>query len=1496
MTDSAQVAAALDAVERAELPSLMWGLVDQTLSEDRVLDAIASADGSSTPDALMAELLRRGLIFDVPRTSPPRYRSRMAEGIRLFSQLRQLFPDRAWEQGARLVADYRLLVRPRHFPRRDTPLAAARDELQTLGIADSALDAFTALLGDASKAGSRQLARFQLDATREILEALQRDKDQAVIVSAGTGSGKTLAFYLPTLMHLAADAQLGKGTAVLALYPRNELLKDQLQATLREVRRLRFFHPKKPPLRVGVWFGPTPFGWPGNRFFKDSEWRKFTGGHICPFLKCPGDPAGEECGGDLRWSFEDQNKGNAKLGCLECGLELTDDEFAFTRKGMQQQPPDILFTTTESLNRLVSNNWARHVVGVGAEANRRLRMVLVDEAHTYEGSSGAQTAYLLRRFRHLIDSPLLWVGLSATLRNADTYFASLVRVDPASVLEISPHSDALQRGGHEYQLVLRGDPASQAALLSTTIQSLMLLLRLQDPPGETVSEGLFGNKVFAFCDNLDLVNRLFRQLLDAEGRRPNTETDSEKQGSLALLRSEVHHRGVDDWDTRDAAGQNWWVVDRLRESRVPPVIDRTSSQHSGVKDSAELVVATASLEVGYDDPGVGGVLQHKAPRDAAGFLQRRGRAGRPQAMRPWTVVVLSDYGRDRLTYQRYEELLDPELPPKSLPLANRSIRRMQASFAMMDWLAHRLSDGHWRSTKGQLFKDLEGPPEKKGRQADDVHKRQQEQALLLEAVVSDHDGRRERNELREWLVSALALPEAEVDVLLWEGPRAVLTELIPTTVRRLRSGWGLARDGRFVDNADRFRRGHPLPEFVPQQLFGDLMLPEVHIDAPEDYDDAADTAEGVMRVLSELAPGNVTMRYAVWKTRGLWIDPRHLEDGFLDISESLGTNAASLGPAPFDGEMIDVIRPFTVSPDVAIDVASTSKGQFDWLVEFRAKGGGEGIKPPPLTAWSDLIAEGEIFLHAADSGLSVLRYAATGLRETVSRGARDRERYRIKNNGTPVAVGADFDVDGLRVRVNLPQDLAEFDLEGDGRRLRHLRRARFLGCVSQQLLALDADDPTVDVNPFLADWIGELALAAIAGAPGIASVSEWSAADWKEGVLAAFDAAFSGLHVDDGDEPRLRVRLGDEVAKMAVVEVLVAAFDEIQKPPDEQWLEWLQQRYLATITGAVQAAVQTILPNFDIESDLAADIGATDLSWCDLWFTETVVGGGGVIEAFREAYLEDPRRFWRLVQAALGADDPERVAEYLPQFVDEITEGHLQESAARLRSSLDSDDATAAWKEFLAEAAERGFPATRSFAVALGTRVFRSGSSPLTDEALQVAGQRWGSLEESLGFALDHRTACAVLANDEVVVQAFAKARSSNLADGNEWVFSALLDRLWAAPEELRTAALRPTGWFGPGWAASERTLVLDLLPDHSSRVDVAGPDWRAEFDAALTRDGRCVLVGDSTDDSLLASRMLEAATEPIELGVLHLYPRLVGISRTHRWTEAEFEMVEAPQ
>ena len=81
------------------------------------------------------------------------------------------------------------------------------------------------------------------------------------------------------------------------------------------------------------------------------------------------------------------------------------------------------------------------------------------------------------------------------------------------------------------------------------------------------------------------------------------------------------------------------------------------------------------------------VIQHKAPRDVAQFLQRKGRAGRSRRMRPWTVVVLSDYGRDRIAYQGYDLLFDPELPTRTLPIGNRYVQRIQAVYATLDYLS-----------------------------------------------------------------------------------------------------------------------------------------------------------------------------------------------------------------------------------------------------------------------------------------------------------------------------------------------------------------------------------------------------------------------------------------------------------------------------------------------------------------------------------------------------------------------------------------------------------------------------------------------------------------------------------------------------------------------------------------------------------------------------------------------------------------------------------------
>src|SRR4029079_7510758 len=150
-----------------------------------------------------------------------------------------------------------------------------------------------------------------------------------------------------------------------------------------------------------------------------------------------------------------------------------------------------------------------------------------------------------------------------------------------------------------------------------------------------------------------------------------------------------------DLPARRDAGQVWdlpqslgWPLTPGEEGRL--LIGRTSSQDPSVEKSWNVGVATASLEVGFDDDSVGAVLQHKSPHSDAAFLQRKGRAGRTREMRPWTAVVLSDYGRDRATYQSYERLFDPELRPRPIPTANPIVLRMQAAFALMDCLTARL--------------------------------------------------------------------------------------------------------------------------------------------------------------------------------------------------------------------------------------------------------------------------------------------------------------------------------------------------------------------------------------------------------------------------------------------------------------------------------------------------------------------------------------------------------------------------------------------------------------------------------------------------------------------------------------------------------------------------------------------------------------------------------------------------------------------------------------
>ncbi|MBU5567902.1 DEAD/DEAH box helicase, partial [Escherichia sp. S69_ASV_4] len=111
-----------------------------------------------------------------------------------------------------------------------------------------------------------------------------------------------------------------------------------------------------------------------------------------------------------------------------------------------------------------------------------------------------------------------FVGLSATLSDAERFFADLVGAHKKHVALIEPKFHEMEDEGAEYLLALRGDPVSQTALLSTTIQTSMLARRILDTKRKK-SCGTWGQKTFVFTDDLDINNRLYHQLCDAEGWR-----------------------------------------------------------------------------------------------------------------------------------------------------------------------------------------------------------------------------------------------------------------------------------------------------------------------------------------------------------------------------------------------------------------------------------------------------------------------------------------------------------------------------------------------------------------------------------------------------------------------------------------------------------------------------------------------------------------------------------------------------------------------------------------------------------------------------------------------------------------------------------------------------------------------------------------------------------------------------------------------------------------
>lgn len=1499
LTSPTFVSALLNFIEEREQRLQNWGFYEVAFDTEELEDLIAS----EAPDALreawdefagqgvelgdvLTEMRRVNLLHRVPDGSE-RVRSRFAEGVRLLAHLRQRFNHNDWATAPRLVADLKINLAPRRYPRVGITAEEAWQVLAPNATQPQFQTAAFRALAARPAGGSFTFAGFQVRSFDRIFRSYGADEQSGTVVCASTGAGKTKAFYVPAFTALAAE--LGRPndafTKVVAVYPRNVLLADQLREAISEAAKLKPVldaHGKR-AITFGALLGDLP---PADQFdVRDSKflknWKRVhERGWIVPFLRAPFHPGR----GELIWLDQDRRAGRTTLYRAE-GLdepaEIPDGVVRLTRENLQSNPPDVLFLSLEMLHRELGNpSWAR-TFGIGVDEKPRL--LLFDEVHNYSGLSGAQAPWIIARWRQAARLKSLHVvGLSATLRNAPAHLATIGCLNPERVVECTPTDDELVPEGREYTVLVKGDPASGSSLLATSIQTAMLQSRLLTPvqasyPGrdEVDGETLYLRKVFGFADQLDSLNRWLPDLQDAERRRlAQYRSPPSKSGQVI---SQATERAM------IADGQIWTLPDRLDHDLGQSArVTRCSSQDPGADTASDIIVATASLEVGFDDPDVGAVIQHKAPRSIASFLQRRGRAGRTRGSRPTTLVVLSDAGRDRWLFQNSERLFQPDVEPIKVPVLNPYVQHVQATSFLLDWLGRKV--GH---------PDPVSYLRRPGSFAASARSRA---AVWLRRLLDLGDDYAAFRRELGWVVrhaqrfrlSSDEDVERIVDSMLWEAPRPVLRHAVPSLLRKLEAEWRLADPTRRQDLEDR-GASQPLPQFVPSASFADLSAADLAVEFPQTNKDRE--VRGVSAQLIESCPGRVSKRFSVRRGEvGYWLEgsdilvtatspvevpARH----FFPDSLAIGFDAATTALQPV--RIALVARPSNVK--------DSSNASWSWSNSVEPIGEGRPLELFGQPGWRATFGQPRAYLHGDHNAVVVRRRTSEGRFDILmDRGLERRGVIRLGAAGEAgwleEPVGFEQTADALLIPVEANHLLATPALEGA--LLGRLRQDYFKHLLLASPVLRQAASPFT----LTAIWQTSLAmLTATASKQGCDLEAAQGLLDGRRlGALGrVLSRMFSASALEDDEEDhdaggKSRDRLEGLWADAATAAEIIMAERALWMAPDAAFEAWLRQRHLRTLAEACLDAIHHIANDIG-EGELIADV-LDDEHGARIVISETAPGGIGQIEAFVQSALDDEGAFERAVGHALTFCVREAVSESLGAVAARSqTPGAIATAFDAVRDARGYQQSRAAQGDLVNALEASGESASRQTIVAVMGRLLGPGSNRATDAWTHLLNRLWGRWSARLGSPIDprvfayqlmeirpiHRRLSALVENltgqQPAEAQLFARTQDFLLEGCHD-----------TCPQCLQTtnrfaAEISPSRDLTRRWVASSADDVPSL------RI---APGWIDQLIDLLGSHDRVDLLGDQTDLPTIGRALQTLIAQTFERDYLQVWPMLTGVHR----------------
>lgn len=1410
---------------------------------------------------IITNLTERKLLF----SEGGRGRTRYAETIRLLFLMKQRFSYKDWQSASNLVSNIKMNLKYRKYPKRDQDWGQIETQLKKSKFNPIVHNILFNLLEE----GKISLSTFQLQSTKHLLGKLKELKDSATIIGAGTGSGKTKAFYLPAFTYIIETFQKDptNWTKVLAIYPRVELLKDQLKEALSESRKLiGLLNSKKiRPVIIGTYFGNTPYKASDIENSKYYSWEKVQNGYVCPYLTCP------ECSHALIWKYEEykleiQNDANKDFGKHEilnctnilCRTKIDSKQIMLTRKRMDKTPPDILFTTTEMLNRKLSNLGDQHIFGV--KSIKPPKFILLDEVHIHEGVTGAHVSFVLKRWRHLVRiySPkhtIQFIGLSATLTNPKGFFSQLVGLPESSTTYITPAEEDMVSEGIEYNIVLRGDPMSATSLLSTSVQTAMLVGRILDPLKKSISRGAWGSKVFGFTDKLDVINRWY-----------HIEKDAEKNNNLA------QYRRIDKIDPNTKkmqikSGQIWPLIEQIDPMALKKelIIGVTSSQSRGVDSNAKLVIATSTLEVGFNDPNVGAVIQHKSPRNMASFLQRKGRAGRLRGMRPWMIVVTSAYGRDRWIYDNPEQIFSPVLPELNLPLRNTYIQHIQAGYILMDWLGVNLNKRGYSSSN--LWFILS--PKYSGSY-------QNEKKIIIELLTQVLSGN--NHDLFSFIEEGLLLDRISLSRVLWSPPRSIIFELIPSLLSQLNVDWKQFVQGNEIINNSRVFSELPLSGFIPRNLFSNIEISDLELTIPGQVENET---LGLRQGLFEFAPGNVSRRYK----EAHWI-PAPEDSIAIDLEKYM--DMEYIGNVEINGEEMAMYSPKKyVLNIIPKELSDRSTGYLKWRLQILPKNSQSGdnheriIKFQSNSPLSQLIQQIEVFTHENNDCVILTRFAfevSTEKKYAKKESELGKHNFTFKNE--QVAIGLQVFADCIAIYYEKP-DLfnilyhnEEWDLL-----LQEVRPSYYLHLLKN-------NDDLQHLSVFEIEWLCQITLSSVVAVSISMNIDiEESIGYYQKKLIAISLRTLKVIFqvVDLGEieneegklQKRLLMHLENETTVNVLLKFLSVLYEDVI--PEGVFWEWLRARYISTIASAFKEAVGSLLPDLNTD-DLLIDIDENAI-----WLSEPESGGMGVISQVVSGLEKYKGRFEELFIHSISHCNRHEIAKSLDEIIGNINYPTLTNSFSTIRNAVSLVEQEEGLDSLQKSLYKIGIPPQRELIVSLCYKLLNSNSSLQTDELAYLLHSKWHEESKRMHCKIDSRvfTVAVIQLEDirEKVDQILVSVIQGEQID-NVHRYNLVESLLWSnclssCPDCLQI--YNPYSSF-----AEPAKLILKQVLNPFFEIILYGQnDWENKIYKELEQYGKVKVSCEFQDIVDCRAKLMELIQQPIEVGFELLYPFIEKVNNS---------------